>query len=468
MEPAHELNASDTRPLLRSWRRRITSVFAFVGAAGFVLAIASPAVVHYRTLHFDRATREIRVKTRDWVRNRGYDAPAVVEDTVDTSLLRLRRRSIEIRRFEPSVIADSEVYWPGAGSAMTSRDSRVLIANRHGSFFEIDLSAAEKIRRIPLRLETNYEALSELLNAELKEQASLEGSHGLRYVGVTDLLFLTDRPSLAAAYTYWNAQQKCLTSRVALVDVAQGWPSGTGGWRVVFESTPCLTLTRHHARGNQAGGRLAEVGPGKLYVAVGDFGHDGVVNKDVVSQDSTVSYGKILEVDVDTLDHRIVATGIRNPEGLTRDGQGRMWSTDHGPNGGDELNLIRTGKNYGWPYATYGTNYGSHVWPLSNQQGRHDGYEEPVFAWTPSIDVSDLIAVRNFSPEWNGDLLVLSLVGRRLSRIRLSGERVVFEEPIPTGERLRDVTQLADGRIVLWTDTANLVVLSVDTRGSTR
>ena len=139
-----------------------------------------------------------------------------------------------------------------------------------------------------------------------------------------------------------------------------------------------------------------------------------------------------------------------------------MWSTEHGPRGGDELNLIRAGKDYGWPHVIFGTAYGRHVWPLSHRQGRHDGYEEPALAWTPSIGVSNLIEVRNFSPEWNGDLLVSSLRGRRLSRVVLSGDSVRLEEPIPMGERLRDITQIDDGRIVLWTDSARLVVLSVD------
>jgi glucose/arabinose dehydrogenase len=355
------------------------------------------------------------------------------------------------------------VYWPGAGSAMTTHDSRVFIANRLGRFFQVELSGAgELVRRIPLTIDTNYESLLESLNRELQEEASIEGSHGLRYVGLTDLLVLSDRPALAAAYTYWNGSQKCVTSRVALLDIGQGWHGGSGNWRPLFESAPCIRFVRHQSRGNQAGGRLVEVAPGKLYLGLGDFGHDGVVNSDVFSQDPAVSYGKIIEIDVDTRESRIIATGVRDPEGLARDSNGHVWSTEPGPFGGDELNLIRAGRNYGWPYATLGTNFKTHVWPLSRAQGRHDGYEEPAFAWTPSIDVSNLTAVHNFTPEWNGDLLVLSLAGNRLIRLRLTGDRVVLAEPIVIGDRLRDVGQLADGRIVLWTDTAKLILLSVE------
>ncbi len=214
-------------------------------------------------------------------------------------------------------------------------------------------------------------------------------------------------------------------------------------------------------RGNQAGGRLVEVGPGTILLAVGDFGHDGVTYRSLV-EDPTTSYGKVIELHLGTRHSRVVSTGLRNPEGLAVDAQGGVWSTEHGPRGGDELNLIRPGRDYGWPHVSYGTGYGRHVWPLSRRQGHHEGYEEPVYAWTPSIGVSNLIEVRHFAPEWDGDLLVLSLRGRRLSRLRLSGERVRLEEPISMSERLRDIGQLDDGRIVLWTDSARLVVLSVD------
>jgi len=215
-------------------------------------------------------------------------------------------------------------------------------------------------------------------------------------------------------------------------------------------------------RGNQAGGRLVALDTHRLYLAVGDFGYDGVVHEQIFSQDPAASYGKIIEINLDTLDHRVIASGLRNPEGLMRDDEGRIWSTEHGPRGGDELNLIRPGKNYGWPYVTLGTNYGTHTWPLARQQGRHSEYEPPIHAWVPSIGVSHLIQLRNFAAEWDGDFLVLSLVGQRLSRLRTNGGAVVYEEQIQMGGSLRDVEQLTDGRVVLWTDDARIAVVSVD------
>ena len=443
-------------------KRHLKAALVAIGGATLAVCAASPAALRYGTLHFDREYREFRIEARSWVRNpfaRIEPPPVVVEDTVDTNLLRLRRRVIHCARVEPSMLLPPDGYLPG-GAAMAVRGSHALIATRRGNFFEVDFAGSrEQIRKTRLVLDTGYDRLKTFGQTRQKNDTD-EGTGGLRYANVTGLLFLTDRDSLAAAYTHWNDQQRCMTSRVALLDLRDDWRSGRGRWQTVFESTPCLPFDEG-IRGNQAGGRLIEIGPGVLDLALGDFGHDGVTYKALAEDDST-SYTKVIEIHIDTGDHRIVSTGLRNPEGLARDAQGRVWSTEHGPRGGDELNLIRAGRNYGWPHVTFGTGYGRHVWPLSRRQGHHDGYQEPVYAWTPSIGVSNLIEVRNFAPEWDGDLLVLSLRGRRLSRLRLSGESVRLEEPIPMNERLRDIGQLGDGRIVLWTDSARLVVLSVD------
>src|SRR5690606_9605795 len=120
-------------------------------------------------------------------------------------------------------------------------------------------------------------------------------------------------------------------------------------------------------------------------------------------------------------------------------------------------NRIAEGNNYGWPFVTYGVQYGMTRWPLSDTQNRHDGYTKPVFAWIPSIGVSNLIQVQGFLPAWDGDLLVGSLVGETLHRLRYSDGRVIFDEPVRIGERVRDLDELEDGTIVVWTNDADIV-----------
>jgi len=96
-----------------------------------------------------------------------------------------------------------------------------------------------------------------------------------------------------------------------------------------------------------------------------------------------VSYGKTILIHLDDGTSEIYSLGHRNPQGLYVTPEGAIWSTEHGPQGGDELNLIVRGANYGWPLVTYGTDYGSAAWPLSHVQGRHDGYQQPILRGYP-------------------------------------------------------------------------------------
>jgi glucose/arabinose dehydrogenase len=125
--------------------------------------------------------------------------------------------------------------------------------------------------------------------------------------------------------------------------------------------------------------------------------------------------------------------------------------------------VIVAGRNYGWPVTTLGTHYTTYDWPNRSRRTAEQRFETPVLAWLPSIGVSNLIEVANFDPAWDNDLLVESLKAQALYRLRRDGEgRVVYSEPIPLGQRLRDIAALSDGTLVLWTDEAQLLFLSVD------
>jgi cytochrome c2 len=180
-----------------------------------------------------------------------------------------------------------------------------------------------------------------------------------------------------------------------------------------------------------------------------------------VSQDDGSTLGKILLVNVSTNEVALFAKGLRNPQGLTIDSKGRIWETEQGPRGGDELNLIMKGQNYGWPDSTYGTDYGPLPWPLNAEPGRHRTGTPPQFAWVPSIGVSNLIEVTGKEfPLWKGDLLVLSLVGEAIHRLRLEGTHVVYDEPISfEGTRLRDIIELPTGRLAVLTDQGRVILL---------
>jgi cytochrome c2 len=186
----------------------------------------------------------------------------------------------------------------------------------------------------------------------------------------------------------------------------------------------------------------------------------GHVRQPAPSQEPESSYGKVLLLDKSG-GHEVFTTGHRNAQGLLIAGDGRIWLTEHGPQGGDEINVLERGRNYGWPLATYGTEYGRTFWPLAPRQHDHGRFTEPVLAFVPSIAITSLIEVRsNVFPEWRHDLLIGSLNTVTLYRARVRDGRVLYVEPIPMGVRIRDLAEGADGRLVLWTDGGDLVALT--------
>jgi cytochrome c2 len=200
----------------------------------------------------------------------------------------------------------------------------------------------------------------------------------------------------------------------------------------------------------------------RLYVSAGDQRFDGISDPFIASQAPDTCFGKILRFDPDSGKIEEIARGLRNSQGLTFDSSGKLWATEHGPRGGGELNLIESGGNYGWPYNTFGTSYDiRRNWPLAVEPGRHRQFRRPVFAWLPSVGPSAILQVAGTPAVWSGDLLMGSLAGAALHRLRIADGNVVFEERIPLGERVRDLVQLPDGRFIVWTDSPSLLDLQV-------
>ncbi len=141
--------------------------------------------------------------------------------------------------------------------------------------------------------------------------------------------------------------------------------------------------------------------------------------------------------------------GHRSAQGFAIDPDtGTIWEGEHGPQGGDELNVILGGQNYGWPVIGYGVNYGPGV-PIHRTQQR-EGMEQPRYFWVPSIATSGLMVYRGDAfPEWEGDIFVGGLAGQRLVRLEMDGQQVIGQETLVRGFRVRDVRQGPDGYIYL-------------------
>ncbi|HMA99101.1 MAG TPA: PQQ-dependent sugar dehydrogenase [Wenzhouxiangella sp.] len=158
----------------------------------------------------------------------------------------------------------------------------------------------------------------------------------------------------------------------------------------------------------------------------------------------------------------IFTIGHRNAQGIVVDlATNRIWVHEHGPRGGDELNLLKAGSNYGWPVATHGIDYsGARISPYTSRPGMVD----PLLVWTPSIAPAGMTRYHGERfPEWQGDLLITSLAERSLRRVLLDGDRVVGQEVIALDldRRLRDVEIGPEGAIYLLTDEPDGALLRV-------
>jgi cytochrome c2 len=369
------------------------------------------------------------------------------------------------------------------GGGLSLIGDQYLLATGDGRMYVFDWPSGGgklAIRKLPYEVPLNIAEFAADANPQGYAGKPNGGDQADRLQGVQTWQFRVahvkvqeqgDRVRVFASHHYWKRAEKCFVVRVSsLSGTREAFLAGDPSlrWDTVFESTPCVPLRGEDSvhennpfAGMEIGGRLGFLSDQRLMLTLGDHDFTGVETKRMFSQEPQVSYGKTILIHLDDGTSEIYSLGHRNPQGLYITPEGTIWSTEHGPQGGDELNLIVKGANYGWPLVTYGTDYGSAAWPLSHEQNRHDGYQQPIYAWIPSIGVSNLIRVEHDRfPVWKGDLLVGSLHAHSLYRIRLLDQRVVFAEPIEVGERIRDMVEGKDGRIVLWTDTSSIMSLT--------
>ena len=247
---------------------------------------------------------------------------------------------------------------------------------------------------------------------------------------------------------------------------AEGIKATSGQWEEFFTARPgCLRPKDRGWRflGLGAGGRMLQTDGHTLLVAVGDHQYDGFNDSWAAAQDPATDLGKIVAVDMATKKARVYATGVRNPQGFALLRDGRILDTEHGPQAGDEINLIHDGGNYGWPLATYGVNYGypRRDWPFAHSQGDHAEYEKPIFSFTPSIGISNIVEAdpKEF-PLWQSDAILGSLRGSTLYHVRIEGDRVRYVEPFYTrdGTRFRDVEALDAGGFAVLTNDGTVMI----------
>ena len=365
------------------------------------------------------------------------------------------------------------------GGGLDRLGDRILLGTGDGHLYTLRIKGGEvQKHELALRVPANREEFAAAFGGSARSPRLASGfaekEPGVQTwrFRVADVIAQVDGDvvRIFASHHFWKQQERCFVVRVSeietrLSDIERA--GGPGTWQTIFESQPCLPVTGEGAmrgknpfRGEEIGGRMMLLDAHTLLLTVGEHGFSGIEGAASYGQDPQVSYGKTIRIDLRTHASSINTIGHRNPQGLYVAPDGRIWETEHGPQGGDELNLLVPGANYGWPKATYGTEYGALIWPLSEQQGHHDGFRKPVYSWLPGIGISDLVQIQGARfPVWRGDLIIGTLASRGLFRVVLDGDRAVVTEPIPLQKRVRDLLELEDGRLLLWTDDAALVTI---------
>jgi glucose/arabinose dehydrogenase len=236
---------------------------------------------------------------------------------------------------------------------------------------------------------------------------------------------------------------------------------------VIFRAKPAMPSKR---LGGKTGGRIAIGRDGNLFVTIGDRSDSPPWD---VAQKLDTDLGKIIHITPDGAPApdnpfigkpgvlpEIWAYGTRSEEGLAFDPRtGRLWETEHGPRGGDELNLIEKGKNYGWPVIVHGIDYPGTA--IGEGITHKEGMEEPVYYWDPVIAPSGLaFYTGNLFPQWKSSVFVGGLRGMVLDRLTLANDKVVAEEPLLTElrTRIRDVRVGPDGAVYVLTDSGTASV----------
>jgi glucose/arabinose dehydrogenase len=234
------------------------------------------------------------------------------------------------------------------------------------------------------------------------------------------------------------------------------------GATVIYRTTPANSSNLHY------GGRILFDKTGNLVVSTGER---SVIETRPLAQSVSASLGKSVRITKDgqpaagnpafsqmSALPELFTIGHRNPQGLAlHPVTGEIWLSEHGPRGGDEINRLKAGANYGWPIITYGIEYNGQAIGGSIQQ--KDGMEQPVYYWDPVVSPSGMTFYSgNRVPEWENNLFVGALSGKHIVRLAIKDNRVVGEERLLAQEnqRFRDITQGNDGALYAITDEGRL------------
>jgi glucose/arabinose dehydrogenase len=271
---------------------------------------------------------------------------------------------------------------------------------------------------------------------------------------ITDIAVLSKSSTsanLLISYPSYRKNGNCVVVKLDAYKLTLGSkPSITKGknW---FTSKPCVPISAVQ----HAAGRLAVIDEKTTYLTVGDLGFSKIGSKSARGD-----LGGVFKIGASKVEK--ISTGHRNQQGIELIGND-LYISEHGPRGGDELNLIKKGADYGWPTVTYGQAYSSGDYVRPTRSGTHDGFQLPLYNWVPSVAPTELVALPAAGKwgSWSSQLVMGTLKEQALIFIQLSSKDKVGQVvSVDVSDRIRDLELLPDGRLVATTDSGNLLLIS--------
>jgi glucose/arabinose dehydrogenase len=271
---------------------------------------------------------------------------------------------------------------------------------------------------------------------------------------ITDIAVLSKSSTsanLLISYPSYRKNGNCVVVKLDAYKLTLGSkPSITKGknW---FTSKPCVPISAVQ----HAAGRLAVIDEKTTYLTVGDLGFSKIGSKSARGD-----LGGVFKIGASKVEK--ISTGHRNQQGIELIGND-LYISEHGPRGGDELNLIKKGADYGWPTVTYGQAYSSGDYVRPTRSGTHDGFQLPLYNWVPSVAPTELVALPAAGKwgSWSSQLVMGTLKEQALIFIQLSSKDKVGQvASVDVSDRIRDLELLPDGRLVATTDSGNLLLIS--------
>lgn len=334
-----------------------------------------------------------------------------------------------------------------------------------------DLNGAWAFEFLPDQriLVTERQGNLRIVGQDGKVSAPLKGLPKVYFEGQGGLLDVALDPQFASNRTiYWSyAEPREGGNGTALAKgVLSADDSAVEKVQVIFRQMPTFASKLHF------GSRIVFTPDGKLFLALGER---SMPESRVHSQDLNSHFGKVVRLNLDgsvpndnpfvgrnDAKPEIWSYGHRNIQAAALDAQDKLWTIEHGPRGGDELNQPQAGLNYGWPVITYGIEYAGPE--IGDGLTAKEGMEQPVYYWDPVIAPSGMIVYDgSVFPEWQGNIFVGGMASTKLVRLQMQDGKVVGEEWLleDRGRRIRDVKQGPDGAIYVVTEAADGEILKL-------